>query len=105
VPVLTVSALQQEGVHEVWAMLNNFRAAMQVSGEFVDTPRRQAVDWMWALLMDDLKQLFLDHPEIKRDFPQLQQAVAQGITTPAAASKRLLDIFKREESVTNVTQH
>jgi LAO/AO transport system kinase len=95
VPVLSVSALQHQGVAEVWEMLSRFRAAMQDSGEFDDTRRRQAVDWMWALLMDDLKTLFLEHPEVKGIFPQLQQAVSQGITTPAAASRRLLDVFRR----------
>lgn len=95
VPVLTVSALQHQGVAEVWQMLVRFREAMQGSGEFDETRRRQTVDWMWALLMDNLKQIFLDHPQVKGVFPQLQQAVAQGITTPTAASKRLLDIFRR----------
>ncbi len=95
VPVMAVSALQQEGVAEVWAMLTRFREAMQASGEFDETRRSQSVDWMWALLMDDLKRLFLDHPEVKGVFSQLQEAVSLGITTPAAASRRLLDIFRR----------
>lgn len=95
VPVLSVSALQHEGVAEVWEMLGSFRSVMQQSGEFADTRKRQAVDWMWSLLMDDLKGLFLNHPDVRGVFPQLQEAVAHGITTPAAASKRLLDIFRR----------
>ncbi len=95
VPVMAVSALQQEGVAEVWQMLVRFRAAMQGSGEFDETRRSQSVDWMWALLMDDLKQLFLHHPDVTGVFPQLQEAVSCGITTPAAASRRLLDIFRR----------
>jgi len=95
VPVLAVSALQHDGVADVWQMLSCFHEAKQDSGEFDATRKRQAVDWMWSLLMDDLKQLFLDHPEVKGVFPQLQQAVAQGITTPAAASQRLLDVFRR----------
>ena len=53
VPVLTVSALKQQGVAEVWQMLGSFSAAMRQSGEFDETRRRQAVDWMWSLLMDD----------------------------------------------------
>lgn len=95
VPVLTVSALQHEGVHEVWEMLRSFRQAMQQSDAFSETRKRQAVDWMWSLLMGDLKTLFLEHAEVKAIFPQLQQAVAQGSITPTAASKRLLDIFRR----------
>jgi len=95
VPVMMVSALQNQGVDEVWQMLRQFRSAMQQSGEFAETRRRQAVDWMWALLMDDLKTLFLNHKDVKGIFPQVQEAVSQGITTPAAASRRLLDVFRR----------
>lgn len=95
VPVLSVSALQHEGVADIWSMLTRFREAMRDSGEFDEARRRQSVDWMWALLMDDLKQLFLNHPDVKGVFSQLQEAVSQGITTPAAASRRLLDIFRR----------
>lgn len=95
VPVLMVSALQNQGVPEVWQMLVEFRNAMQQSGERDETRRRQSVDWMWSLLMDDLKTLFLSHKEVKGIFPQLQEAVSQCITTPSAASRRLLDIFRR----------
>ncbi len=95
VPVLMVSALQNQGVQEVWQMLVQFRNAMQQSGERDETRKRQSVDWMWSLLMDDLKTLFLNHKEVKGIFPQLQEAVSQGITTPSAASRRLLDIFRR----------
>ena len=95
VPVQTVSALKNEGVQDVWEMLCCYRKAMQQSGEFEDTRKHQAVDWMWALLMDDLKTLFLNHKDVKGIFPQVQEAVAQGITTPSAASRRLLDVFRR----------
>lgn len=79
----------------MWDMLDSFRTAMQQSGEFEEARKHQAVDWMWALLMDDLKGLFLNHKEVKGIFPQVQEAVAQGITTPSAASRRLLDVFRR----------
>ncbi|QOX80236.1 methylmalonyl Co-A mutase-associated GTPase MeaB [Trichlorobacter lovleyi] len=95
VPVLTVSALCNDGIAAVWDMLDSFNSAMQQSGEFAETRRRQAVDWMWALLMDDLKGLFLNHRDVKGIFPQVQDAVAHGITTPLAASRRLLDVFRR----------
>ncbi len=95
VPVLTVSALKGEGVPEVWEMLGRFRSAMETSGELADARKRQAVDWMWSLLMDDLKDLFLYHKEVRGIFPQIQEAVATGITTPSAASRRLLDVFCR----------
>jgi LAO/AO transport system kinase len=95
VPVLMVSALRNQGVPEVWQMLDAFRVAMQQSGELDENRKRQSVDWMWALLMDDLKTLFLNHKDVKGIFSQVQEAVSQGITTPSAASRRLLDVFRR----------
>jgi len=68
---------------------------MEKSGELADTRKRQAVDWMWSLLMEDLKTLFLNHKEVRGLFPQVQEAVSQGITTPSAAARRLLDVFRR----------
>jgi LAO/AO transport system kinase len=95
VPVQMVSALRNEGIPGVWEMLESFRDAMQQSGEFDENRKRQSVDWMWALLLDDLKTLFLQHADVKGLFQQVQEAVAQGITTPSAASRRLLDVFRR----------
>ena len=95
VPVLTISALKDEGIPEVWEMLRRFRSAMETSGELADTRKRQAVDWMWSLLMEDLKTLFLNHKEVRGLFHQVQEAVSAGITTPSAASRRLLDVFRR----------
>ncbi|GAB1537246.1 methylmalonyl Co-A mutase-associated GTPase MeaB [Geovibrio sp. ADMFC3] len=95
VPVLTVSALKNEGMESVRSMLTDFREAMEKSGEFEGKRRSQSVDWMWSLLMDDLKGLFLNNKNVKGIFPQVQEAVAKGITTPSAASKRLLDAFRK----------
>lgn len=95
VPVHTVSALKQEGVAAVWDMLLAFKETMQASGEFEEARKRQAVDWMWALVMDDLKRLFMHNGQVKRIYQQMEDNVASGITTPSAASRRLLDVFRK----------
>ena len=50
---------------------------------------------MWALVMDDLKSLFLHDRQVAGLLPQVQDAVARGVTTPSAAARRLLEAFKR----------
>src|SRR5512145_1107523 len=95
VPVLLCSALQREGVNEVWATIESFRAAMQQSGEFEEKRALQNSDWMWTLLMDDLKATFLRHPKVEALLPQLQESVANGVTTPGAAARRLMEVFRR----------
>lgn len=95
VPVLTTSGLKQEGMAEVWQMLSSFRSTMTETGELQETRKRQSVDWMWALLQDDLKLLFMQHRQVSSLLPQIQQAVEEGITTPSVAARRLLDVFRR----------
>jgi LAO/AO transport system kinase len=50
---------------------------------------------MWTLLMDDLKEMFLRDRQVEGLLPQVQAAVASGVTTPSAAARRLLEAFKR----------
>mgnify|MGYP000859478208 CR=1 FL=1 len=95
VPVLAVSALNSQGVEEVWQMLGSFTETMKNSGEFAGTRKGQSVDWMWSLLMDDLKEMFMHHKNVRGILHQTQEAVAAGITTPSAASRRLLDMFRK----------
>ena len=95
VPVLLCSALQREGVDAVWTTIEAFRQVMQRSGEFQEKRALQNSDWMWTLLMDDLKETFLRHPKVEALLPQLQASVAAGVTTPGAAARRLLEMFRR----------
>ncbi len=95
VPVLLCSALHEEGIVEVREMVEAFQTTMQTSGEFAEKRQRQSIDWMWTLLMDDLKRLFHRNPRVEALLPQLLDSVTAGTTTPGAAARRLLETFKR----------
>jgi LAO/AO transport system kinase len=95
VPVLLCSALTHTGIEEAWKTILSFREAMGREGEFERKRRLQATDWMWTLLLDDLKDLFMRDKNVEALINQVQQAVADGITTPSAAARRLLEVFKR----------
>ncbi len=95
VPVLLCSALKNEGIAGVWEAITCFRATMEKNGWFERRRRLQSTDWMWSLLLDDLKDLFLRDPNVAGLLEGVQDAVAKGLTTPGAASRRLLEAFKR----------
>ncbi len=95
VPALLCSALHNEGVAEVWSMIEDFARRMRETGELQDKRNLQASDWMWTLLMDDLKEMFLRDRNVEGLVKQVQEAVASGVTTPSAAARRLLEAFKR----------
>jgi LAO/AO transport system kinase len=68
---------------------------MRETGELQEKRNLQASDWMWTLLLDDLKEMFLRDRNVESLVEQVQEAVATGVTTPSAAARRLLEAFKR----------
>ena len=95
VPALLCSALHVEGITEIWNTVEAFSSCMQQSGELEEKRKLQASDWMWTLLMEDLKEMFLRDRNVEGLLEQVQEAVATGVTTPSAAARRLLETFKR----------
>ena len=95
VPALLCSALHNEGVAETWETIKDFGTRMRETGELQDKRNLQASDWMWTLLLDDLKEMFLRDRNVESLVGQVQEAVATGVTTPSAAARRLLEAFKR----------
>jgi LAO/AO transport system kinase len=90
-PVLTVSALRDEGIVTFWETIEKYRAALDAAGALAEKRRRQALDWMWALVDAGLRQRFREHPSVRQTLAGALDAVARGLLTPAAAAHRLLD--------------
>ncbi|NOQ50946.1 MAG: methylmalonyl Co-A mutase-associated GTPase MeaB [Desulfuromonadaceae bacterium] len=95
VPAMLCSALHNQGIVEIWQTILDFATTMKQSGEFENKRRLQATDWMWSLVMDDLKDLFMRDKHVAGLIDQVQTGVSQGITSPGAAARRLLEAFKR----------
>lgn len=93
-PVLSVSALQKDGMAEFWECVVNYRDALTQSGEFAQKRRQQSLAWMWQLIEAGLHQQFREHPGVRESLPRLTQSVASGLTTPAAAAHALLAHLK-----------
>jgi len=93
-PVLAVSAVGNQGIETFWKEIERHRETMASCGEFAEKRKRQALDWMWALIDSALRAQFRHHPSVKSHLPALTRAVAAGTVTPAAAAHRLLDYMK-----------
>jgi LAO/AO transport system kinase len=92
-PVLTLSALKQEGIAEFWAVVENFRTTLAASGEFESRRQHQAISWMWQQIDSALQGRFRSHPGVKAELPELSKKVEAGRVTPAAAAQRLLALM------------
>jgi LAO/AO transport system kinase len=89
--VLALSALQKTGIDAFWTELERFRKLMTESGELEAKRRRQALDWMWALIDRGLHRRFREHPDVRRDLDAISQSVARGNMAATAAACRLLE--------------
>ncbi len=89
-PVIGVSALKKEGMVEFWTEIERFRSVMTQSGELEAKRKKQALNWMWSMIESGLHYLFRSNPAVHAALPELSRSVAEGLTTPGAAAKRLL---------------
>mgnify|MGYP001791976835 CR=1 FL=1 len=74
-PVLALSAVTGEGVVNVWREVERFRETMSASGDLEAKRRRQAVDWMWALIDTGLRERFRRHPGVRGDLGAVVRAI------------------------------
>lgn len=91
--VVRASSHTNEGIPEVWAMLESYRDAMLASGELQGRRRGQQKVWMWSLIQDNALAHFQNHPSVRGALPQLEQRVTRGEISPGLAADLLLKAF------------
>ena len=92
VPVLTCSALEMDGLEDVWKTILDYRQKLTDAGELAEKRRLQSVDWMWSLVQDGLKDRFFENQKVKALLPDIIGAVEKGQTSPTAAAYELLSL-------------
>jgi LAO/AO transport system kinase len=95
-PVLTCSALETMGIDAVWQTVLEYRDRLYETGELEDKRRRQALDWMWMLIEEGLKEKFSAHPAIKKRLPRIIRDIEKGITSPTDAAEELLGLMETQ---------
>ena len=91
-PVLTCSSLEGSatGIEEIWNTVLDHRRKLTESGELERKRRRQAVDWMWFLVEEGLKERFHEHPQVKKALAGIVRDVENGDIAPTVAASKLL---------------
>lgn len=91
-PVLTCSAVTLDGIDEIWQTILDHRKKFESSGELADKRRKQALDWMWALVEEGLRDRFYRNPDVEKSLPQIIKAIEKGKTAPTIAAYTLLNL-------------
>lgn len=98
-PVLTCSALKMTGIDLIWDTVLDHRDKLEATGEFAEKRRKQAVNWMWALVEDGLRERFNRHAEVRKILPEITREVVNGETAPTIAAYRLLFLLDKTGGV------
>lgn len=92
--VTTCSALEQDGIEEIWALIQEYLTATKKNGYFEKQRNRQAKHWMYESINNRLQDDFYNHPEIKKHRSKLEQKVLKGEVSSFKAARQLLDLYK-----------
>jgi LAO/AO transport system kinase len=95
-PVRTCSALTLTGIDAVWDLVCDHRDKLAATGELAEKRRGQALDWMWALVEEGLRNRFQRHPGVQARLPDLGREVATGRTAATRAARELLFLLDND---------
>ena len=91
-PVLTCSAVTMDGIEDIWLTILEHRKKLEASGELGEKRKRQALDWLWALVEEGLRERFYRNPDVEKSLSEIVKAVEKGETAPTVAAHRLLNL-------------
>ena len=92
--VMLCSALNQEGISELWSLISDYMAHTK-SNHFFETNRsEQNKFWLLQTIEERLKSDFFNQPKIKAALQSQLQYIEDGKTTPFVAADFLLKLKK-----------
>jgi len=98
-PVLTCSAVELTGIDEIWETVLKHRQQLMASDELNQKRKKQAIDWLWSLVEDGLKDRFYQNQGIMTQLPRVLKAVETGEMAPSAAADKLLFFLDKKGSI------
>lgn len=98
------SALYNQGITEIWNVIQTFIQATKASGIFDDRRRLQTKEWIHSMIMDQLQFSFFHHPDIKLLLPRMENEVIAGNRTVAYAVHELFAVYNGEAAAKKCLQ-
>ena len=88
--VSLVSGLTGEGLPQVWERIEKFFAELEPKGVIAKRRQQQTLEWLSALIHDELRRRFDRDPRVIAELPELRQALLRGEITAVRAANLLL---------------
>ena len=94
--VQALSALENQGIAEVWNTVCDYRETLSANAEQVARRSSQAKAWMWTELADLLLNEIRDNRAVKELAVRLERDVVAGLMAPTVAAEKLVDLYHNE---------
>ncbi|MCU0338540.1 MAG: methylmalonyl Co-A mutase-associated GTPase MeaB [Spirosomaceae bacterium] len=91
-PVLTCSALTQQGLSEVWQMIQQYANLTHENGFWRKNRQTQNLDWMHTLITQALTERFYNDPSVKTQLDEVSNFVKNEKWLPSQAATFLLNL-------------
>ena len=95
--VRAVSALNGEGIPDVWELVERHRAAMTTSGERAERRAAQARAALWREVGEALIEAFKVDPRIAPELAKVEASVVAGEESALSAARQLLGAFLKSK--------
>jgi LAO/AO transport system kinase len=94
-PVVTCSAKSLSGLDEIWELVLGHRRVLADSGELPERRKEQALQWMWDMIEEGLKERFHSDPEVQELLPRMIRQVRRAEVAPTHAARKLLFLLDK----------
>lgn len=95
------SALTGNGIREIWQVILDFQKQMKASGHLDLKRRKQSQDWMHDMILEQIKAVFYQHPEIKKKVSLQEAKVIAGKIPVTSAVETLMEEFRNLRETKN----
>lgn len=93
----TCSSILNEGIEEIWKMINLFIKSAQETGVFEERRQEQLKEWMKQSLTNQLLHLFFTDELMKKHLPLLEKEILTGEKTVSTAVMEAIELFKSSQ--------
>lgn len=92
-PVLTMSAVEQEGVGKLWEAVLQYRDHKVEAGTFESARANQQVGWMWSMVHETLLRRLDGSEAVQKTSALVESQLRSGQVSPTLAAGKILEAF------------
>lgn len=92
-PVLTCSALEKNGLPEIWQVISDFKVQMQQNGFWKKNRQEQSINWMHDYIKQYLENQFFADNTVKNNLALISNQVLSEVILPIQGANMLLENY------------